>query len=62
MAKEQLNETATNLEKVANLALDRGLEFCGITSDPSSALADFEKAGALFSAAAAIRKRAKAED
>lgn len=57
--RDQLQAIADQLEAKANEALDRGLEFVAIAGgDPSSALADFERAGALCAAAQKCRARA----
>lgn len=60
MADDNLIKIAQALETKADEALSRGLDFCDIAGgDPSAALSDFERAGALSAAAQLARKRAK---
>lgn len=61
VTREQLEGLADQLEAKANEALDRGLDFVNVAgggSDPSAALSDFERAGALCAAASKCRQRA----
>ena len=61
MAEENpIKKAAEWCEQQANEALDRGLDFATVAGgQPVSAQADFERAGSLFAAAAALKKRAK---
>jgi len=54
--KAQIEAAAEHCEKEAEMAFERGLSWCEM-GGPQSAIADFEKAGALTVAAQELRKR-----
>lgn len=60
--KEQMIEAARWCEQAAQEALSRGLDFAVLAGGASSDVPDFEKAGALASAAGLLRARAENPD
>lgn len=55
--KDMIKAAQEACAQEAELAMQRGLDFVALANDPRSAIADFEKAGALLAAAAHLKDR-----
>lgn len=58
VTKAQLEQLADDTEELANEALDKAIRF-GVEHGAQAGLGDLVSAGALFTAAAELRRRAK---